>query len=92
MDPKACHICKVKNDLPTATLMVRGAETICKAAIEREDDLKVKEGDIVHVDCRKNYTNKTTIFHYNKNRRESNSALVPSSVHELSTSAKVILA
>ena len=48
----------------------KGRDTINKISEERIDTIVVAEGQAVHEDCRRNYTNQHNIRNYLKNRKD----------------------
>ena len=69
----ACVLCgqALESGGKTVVPTARGRDTINKASEERGDTVFVSEGQSVHEDCRRNYTNKYNIQSYLRKKRNA---------------------
>ena len=64
-----CLFCnKPLADGPTVTLGTKGCEGISKASLERESNIVVKPGDVVHKECRKAHCHPTAMQSFKRKR------------------------
>ena len=66
---EACVFCKqLLSGKPTVTLTAKGCAGIAKASAERDSDVSQQPGDVVHIDCRKEWCNPKSIERYKRER------------------------
>ena len=69
-----CPFCKesLQNGKDTVSLKEAGIKTVNASSVRRGVDLLVSTGDVVHVECRRNFTNEKNIKIFCRKRQEDN--------------------